>query len=137
MRNLRQEKAIKKIDREIEALRLVAKYLSNKDEIIEVRENLNGERQILANDLYYNDSKDYIECCSVIRGLFDKELGKDEQKELLDQIKEIYGRNCPNVSKDASGLNGWLKELDIEYTWVENLETEWSTLIITGFAPHN
>lgn len=136
MRNLKLEKSIKRLDREIEALRIAAKYLSNKDEISEVRENLNNERQLLANELYYNDSKDYLECCDIIKELMDKELGKEEQKELLERIKEIYGRQCPNVSKEASGLNGWLKEMDIEYNWIENDDTDWATLIITGFGLH-
>ena len=49
MRNLKLEKSIKKLDKEMEALRISAKYLSNKNEIAEIREYLNNERQVLAN----------------------------------------------------------------------------------------
>lgn len=131
MENLKLEKSIKKLDREIDALRVASKYLLNKDEIEEVRKSLNNKRQLLADELYYNDSKSYIECCEVMKEILDKELGKEEQKELLEKIREIYGRTSPNVSKESNGLNGWLRELDIEHIWKENSDTDWATLVIT------
>lgn len=134
MRNIKLEKAIKKLDREIEALKLAKKYLSNKDEIEEIREVLNGERQVLADELYYEDSKSYEEACDVIRDLMDTEIGREEQKDLLEEIKEIYGRQCPNPSKDSSGLNAWLKFMNVEYEWKEQPNSEWAILVIYGFG---
>lgn len=137
MENLKLEKAIKKLDREIEALRTASKYLSNKGEIEDVRRGLNSKRQTLADELYLNDNKNYLVCCEFIRELLDRELNETEQKELLDEIRKTFGRTYPNVSKGANGLNAWLRELDIECVWNDESEDGWATLTINGFAPHN
>lgn len=136
MRNIGLEKSIHKIDNDIAALGVASKYLSNKEEINDVKNELNKERQLKVNELYSEDSKAYEESCAVITELIDKKLGKEEQLELLETIKEKYGRQAPDVSKKSSGLNAWLKELDIEYDWIENEESDWATLIINGFGPH-
>ena len=128
MRNLKLEKSIKKLDKEMEALRISAKYLSNKNEIAEIREYLNSERQVLANELYAQDA--------IYSNLIGTKLDKNDQKNLLAEIKNIYGRNLPNVSKESSGLNAWLKELDIECEWIENPETDWSILSILALGLH-
>lgn len=134
MRNEKLEKSIVKLDNDIAALNIAKKYLSNVEEINEVREELNNKRQLLANEIYSEDHKSYAECREVIEELLDKELGKEEQVELLETIKEKFGRQAPNVSKRGSGLNAWLKELNIEYSWDNNEETDWDNLVITGFG---
>ena len=134
MRNIKLEKSIKKLDREIEALKLAKKYLSNKEEIDEIREVLNGERQVLADELYFEDTKSYEEACDLIRDLIDTELARERQKELLEEIKEIYGRQCPNPSKESSGLNAWLRFMDIEFEWKEQPNSEWAILIIDAIG---
>ncbi|SHJ28559.1 hypothetical protein SAMN02745163_01668 [Clostridium cavendishii DSM 21758] len=134
MRFEKLEKSIIKIDKELEALTIAKKYLSNIDEINEVKDTLNKERQILADELYYGDKKAYTKCCEIIEGLLDKELDKYEQMDLLEDIKKIFGRKSPNVSKRTNGLNAWLKELCIEYKWIENENSDWATLIVTGFG---
>ncbi|MGG7177863.1 hypothetical protein ACQPU1_09730 [Clostridium paraputrificum] len=136
MRNIKLEKAIKRLDKEMEALRISAKFLKNIDEINEVREHLNKERQELANALYSEDAKCYDECREVISELIDRELDKEDQKKLLEDIKEIYGRQSPNASKESNGLNAWLKELDIEFKWIENPETDWATLVVIALGLH-
>jgi hypothetical protein len=130
MRNLQLEKSVKKLDKEIEALKISKKYLSNHDEIEEVREFLNRERQALADELYLEDAKSYIEARDLVSELLGKNLGKDEQKKLLEDIKEIYGRQLTNASKDSSGLSAWLKKIEVNYTWIENDVVDWSTLVI-------
>jgi len=134
MRNAKLERAIIKIDNEIAAMTIAKKYLSNLEEINVVRDTLNKKRQTLADELYVDDKKCYIQCCEVIEAMLDKELGKEAQLELLEMIKEKFGRQAPNVSKKSSGLNAWLKELCIEYNWIENEETDWATVVITGFG---
>ena len=134
MRNAKLERAIIKIDNEISAMNIAKKYLSNLEEINTVRDTLNNKRQLLADELYTEDKKCYEQCCEVMDEMLDKELEKDDQLELLEIIKEKFGRQAPNVSKKSSGLNAWLKELCIEYNWVSNEETDWDTLIITGFG---
>lgn len=134
MRNDQLEHAIVKMDNDIAAINIAKKYLSNKDEINEVRDSLNNKKQLLTNELYAEDHKSYAECREVIGQLLDKQLGKEEQVKLLESIKEAFGRQAPNVSKKSNGLNGWLKELCIEYSWVKNEETDWDNLIITGFG---
>jgi len=129
------EKTINKLDNDIEALRRVKQYLSNKDEINEVSDLLNKERQVYADELYLGDAAVYPDCIEIIKGLMDKELGKEEQLQLLEKIKEIHGRKSPNVSKKSHGLNAWLKFLDVNCEWVENSNTDWSTLIIKGYVP--
>ena len=129
------EKTINKLDNDIEALRRVKQYLSNKDEINEVSDLLNKERQVYADELYLGDAPAYAECIELIKGLLDKELGKEEQLELLEKIKELHGRKSPNVSKKSHGLNAWLKFLDVECDWIENLNSDWSMLIIKGYVP--
>ena len=136
MRNVKLERAIIKIDNDIAALSIAKRYLSNLEEINEVRDTLNNKRQILANELYVDDKKSYLECCETIRELLDKELPKDEQVELLELIKDKFGRQAPNASKVSSGLNAWLKEMAIEYDWVTDEETDWDKLVITGFGQY-
>jgi len=134
MRNAKLERAIVKIDNEIAAMNIAKKYLSNLKEINVVQQTLNNKRQLLADELYAEDKKCYEPCCDVIEEMLDKELGKEDQLELLEMIKQNFGRQSPNVSKKSSGLNAWLKELCIEYTWVKNEETDWDELVITGFG---
>lgn len=134
MRNEKLERAIVRLDNDIAAMNIAKKYLSNTEEINEVRETLNKKRQLLANEIYTEDNKSYLECHEVIEGMLNKQLGKEEQVELLEIIKEKFGRQSPNVSKRSSGLNAWLRELNIEYDWISNEETDWNELIITGFG---
>ncbi|GEP62623.1 hypothetical protein CBE01nite_03910 [Clostridium beijerinckii] len=131
------EKTINKLDNDIEALRRVKQYLSNKDEINEISDLLNKERQVYADELYIGDAVAYNESLEILKQLFNKELGKDEQVKLLEDIKEIHGRKSPNISKKSHGLNAWLKFLDIQCEWIENPNSDWSTLIIKGFIPRN
>jgi len=134
MRYEKLEKTITKIDNEIAAMNIAKKYLPNIEEIDQVRETLNNKRQLIANEIYAEDNKCYLECREVIGKILDKELEKGEQVELLENIKEIFGRQSPNVSKKSSGLNAWLKELNIEYNWISKEETDWDKLVITGFG---
>jgi len=134
MRNAKLERAIIKIDNEIAAMAIAKRYLSNLEEIDVVRDTLNKKRQLLADELYLDDKKCYHQCCEIIEEMQDIPLGKDEQLELLEIIKEKFGRQAPNVSKKSSGLNAWLKELSIEYNWINNEETDWDTLVITRFG---
>lgn len=133
MRNVKLERLIIKLDNEIAAMNIAKKYLPNVEEINVVRDELNTKRQILANDLYSEDHKSYEECHEIIEEMLNKELEKEEQAELLEIIKEKFGRQAPNASKKSSGLNAWLKELSIEYNWINNEESDWDTLVITGF----
>jgi len=134
MRDVKLERAILKIDNEIAAMNIAKKYLSNSKEINTVQETLNNKRQLLADDLYVDDKKCYEMSCDVIEEKLNKELGKEAQQELLEMIKQNFGRQSPNVSKKSSGLNAWLKELCIEYKWIKNEETDWDTLVISGFG---
>lgn len=127
------EKKINKLDNDIESLRRAKHYLSNKDEVNEIIEILNQERQVYADEIYLGDGIAYIECLEVIKGLLNKELEKDKQIELLEIIKENHKRKSPNVSKKSYGLNAWLKFLDVECTWTEIPDKDWAILIITGF----
>jgi len=134
MRNEKLEHSIIKLDTDIAALNIAKKYLSNKEEIDEVRDDLNNKRQLLANEIYLEDHKCYGECREAIEKVLNKELGKEEQIELLEMIRENFGRKSPNVSKNSSGLNAWLKELNIEHNWITDENTGWDKLIITGFG---
>lgn len=137
MRFEKLEKTINKLDNDIEALRRVKQYLSNKDEINEISDLLNKERQVYADELYLGDAIAYSESIKIIETLINKELEKEEQIKLLEDIKEIHGRKSPNVSKKSYGLNAWLKFLDVNCEWIEETDSEWSTLIIKGFIPKN
>ncbi|CDI49986.1 hypothetical protein [Clostridium tetani] len=134
MRNEKLEKSIKKMDRDIAAMNIAKKYLSNVEEINAVRDNLNNKRQLLADELYSEDHFSYRECREIIEEMIEEELEKEEQIKLLEIIKDKFGRQSPNPSKNSSGLNAWLKELKIEYNWINNEESDWDTLVITGFG---
>ena len=136
MRFERLEKSINRLDADIEALRRAKNYLSNKDEINEISDILNKERQVFSDELYLGDAVAYGECCEAIRELLNKELGRHEQIELLELIKDKHGRKSPNVSKKSHGLNAWLKFLEVECNWIENKDSDWSLLVITGFGEH-
>jgi hypothetical protein len=135
MRFEKLEKTINKLDNDIDALKRVKQYLSNKDEINEITDLLNKERQVYADELYLGDGIAYLECIKIIRDLLNKELYKDEQVSLLEDIKEIHGRKSPNVSKKSHGLNAWLKFLDVNCDWIENKNSDWSTLILRSINP--
>lgn len=134
MRNEKLERYIVKMNNDIAAINIAKKYLSNIEEINEVRDNLNEKKQLLSNELYAEDHKSYSECREVIEKLLDTELGKEEQVTLLETIKETFGRQSPNVSKKSNGLNAWLKELNIDHNWINDEESDWDKLVITGFG---
>ncbi|WP_298841776.1 hypothetical protein [Clostridium sp.] len=134
MRNAKLERAIIKIDNEIAAMNIAKKYLTNSEEINTVQNTMNKKRQLIADDLYVDDKKCYEMCCDFIEDRLDKEIGQEEQQELLEVIKQNFGRQSPNVSKKSNGLNAWLKELCIEYNWVKDEKTDWDILVITGFG---
>ena len=134
MRNVKLEKLITKLDNDIAAMNIAKKYLSNVEEINSVRDELNNKRQLLANELYADDHICYYECRDVIVDMLNKKLEQTDQVELLEILRDKFGRQAPNASKKSSGLNAWLKELNIEYTWYKNEESDWDTLIITGFG---
>lgn len=134
MRNEKLEKSINRLDNDILSINVAKKYLSNTDEINEVISSLNNKRQLLANEIYSEDHLSYSECSEIIKEMLGKELAQEEQAELLEIIKEKFGRQSPNVSKKSNGLNAWLKELNIEYRWIEDEATGWNKLIITGFG---
>lgn len=134
MRNEKLERSIVKMNNDIAAINVAKKYLSNIEEINEVKDNLNNKKQLLSNELYAEDHKSYSECREVIEKLLDTELGKEEQVTLLETIKETFGRQSPNVSKKSNGLNAWLKELNIDHNWINDEESDWDKLVITGFG---
>ncbi|GKU26776.1 hypothetical protein [Clostridium folliculivorans] len=134
MRNEKLEKSIIRIDNDILSINVAKKYLSNTDEINEVIASLNNKRQLLANEIYSEDHLSYSECREIIKEMLGKELAQEEQSELLEMIKEKFGRQSPNVSKKSNGLNAWLKELNIEFRWIDDEVTGWNKLIITGFG---
>jgi predicted transport protein len=130
------QKQINRLDNDIDSMGVAKKYLSNIDEINDVIKELNEKRIGLANELYFEDHSSYAQCCIEISNVIDRPLGQEQQAELLETIKEIFGRKSPNVSKKSYGLNAWLKELDIEYKWIEKENEDWATLIISGFGLH-
>lgn len=136
MRYAQLEKSVKKMDKDIEALKIAARYLSNVDEINSVRESLNTKRQDMANDLYKEDIWAYDECRGMIKEILNVELDKEKQKELLENIKESFGRQSPNPSKPSIGLNAWLKELDVECKWIENTDKDWAILVLLALGLH-
>ena len=51
--------------------------------------------------------------------LLGKKLDAEKQKELL-------------AEKESSGLNAWLKFIDVDCTWKEDPKTGWAELIINN-----
>ena len=92
----------------------------------------------------YNDTKEQnIQAIELVHSYKDKILGKEEQKELLDKIRDIYERitPSPNYTK-KHGLGAWLNYLQsltenedyFSYYYTKNKETNWCDLeIINGF----
>lgn len=130
MRNLQLEKKIIKIDKDIEGLNTAKKYLSNPEEIEDVKVGLNRERQLMIFGLYEDDNKSRLECIEMLSELAGQELLKEKQLELLESIKEIFGRRFPDVSKSSNGLNAWLNFIDIECEWIQDENSEWAKLVI-------
>ena len=112
------EKRIVKIDQEIQAMNIAKKYLKNHQEIAQVILELNRERQLLVNDLYRDDKLSYQTVRDHLETLVEKELDATQQKELLDFIKETFGRQAATDGKTATGLNAWLKKLNIKYSFL-------------------
>lgn len=129
------EKKINKLDLDIEALRRAKNYLSNKEEINEIMDYLNRERQVYADEIYIGDGRAYDETIEEIKLIMNKELDRNEQSDLLELIKKNYGRKTPNISKKAYGLNAWLKFLDVKCEWKDNENGDWGKVIITDILP--
>lgn len=136
MRFIKVEKSVGKIDRDIAALKTAKKYLSNHEEIEDVQKDLNLKRQNLVNELYSEESISYIEFIDNISDMVGKNLDKDEQKEILEIIKECFGREYAEAGKIGNGINAWFKRLNIKYKWIEGNDN-WSKLYIEGFEPFN
>ena len=130
MRNQQFEKKIMKIDRDIEGLNIAKKYLSNPEEIEDVKVGLNRERQLMIFGLYEEDNKSRQECIEMLSELAGQELRKEKQLEILENIKEIFGRRFPDVSKNSNGLNAWLNFIDMECEWIQDENSEWAKLVI-------
>ena len=130
MRNQQLEKKIMKIDRDIEGLNIAKKYLSNPEEIEDVKVGLNRERQLMIFGLYEEDNKSRQECIEMLSELAGQELRKEKQLEILENIKEIFGRRFPDVSKNSTGLNAWLNFIDMECEWIQDENSEWAKLVI-------
>ena len=128
------EKRIVKIDNEIAAMNIAKKYLSNHDEIKSVVLELNRERQLLVNDLYRDDLIAYENIREELEDVVGFELDAEGQKELLESIKEAFGRQAATDGKTSTGLNAWLKKLNVEYTWQNHDDSDWATLMITGLG---
>ncbi|HAX73451.1 MAG TPA: hypothetical protein DCY20_08000 [Firmicutes bacterium] len=135
MKHVNTEKKINKIDNAISALNTAKKYLSNGEEINKVVQEFNRERQLLVNELYANDHYIYPIAKEHMETLVDQELGAEQQKELLEYLKESFGRNAATDGKTSTGLNAWLKKLNVVYTWKSVENSDWATLIITDFNP--
>lgn len=133
MDNINLEKKINKLDNDIDALKRVKKYLSNIDEINEIIDVLNEERQTYADEIYFVDGTAYNQCIEYIKPLIGNTLKKEEQIELLEFIKDKHNRKCPNISKKSYGLNAWLKHLGVNCEWIEVENSEWADLIIKGY----
>ncbi len=129
------EKRIVKIDQAVQAMNIAKKYLSNHQEIEAVILELNRERQLLVNDLYRDDKKSYATVRDHLETLIDQPLDAAMQKELLDFIKEIFGRQAATDGKTATGLNAWLKKLNVICEWQTTPDSDWATLVLTGFKP--
>ena len=130
MRNQQLEKKIIKIDKDIEGLNIAKKYLSNPEEIEDVKVGLNRERQLMIFGLYEEDNKSRQECIEMLSELAGQELRKEKQLEILENIKEIFGRRFPDVSKNSNGLNAWLNFIDMECEWIQDENSEWAKLVI-------
>ena len=130
MRNQQLEKKIMKIDRDIEGLNIAKKYLSNPEEIEDVKVGLNRERQLMIFGLYEEDNKSRQECIEMLSELAGQELRKEKQLEILENIKEIFGRRFPDVSKNSNGLNAWLNFIDMECEWIQDENSEWAKLVL-------
>ena len=130
MRNQQLEKKIMKIDRDIEGLNIAKKYLSNPEEIEDVKVGLNRERQLMIFGLYEEDNKSRQVCIEMLSELAGQELRKEKQLEILENIKEIFGRRFPDVSKNSNGLNAWLNFIDMECEWIQDENSEWAKLVI-------
>lgn len=131
MRNQQLEKKIIKIDKDIEGLNIAKKFLSNPEEIEDVKVGLNRERQLMIFSLYADDNKSRIEAVEMLETLVGQDLLKDEQLELLEKIKVIFGRRFPDVSKSSNGLNAWMNFIDVKCTWTQEEGSEWAKLVIT------
>lgn len=130
------EKSIAKLDKDILALKAAKKYLSNKEEIEDVQKELNLKRQELVNELYSEESISYIDFVDSVSDMLNKNLDRNEQKELLNIIKDCFGREYAEAGKIGNGLNAWLKRLNVKYTWVENND-EWNSLLLEDFGVFN
>lgn len=134
MRHLKLEKNIVKLDRDIEGLTLAKKYLENHEEIETIKSDLNKERQLLVVELYAEDTVSGRQCLEIIRPMLGQELLHGQQLTLLEEIKEIFGRRCPEASKESHGLNAWLKKLGVTSDWIQNDDSDWAKLIMTGIT---
>ncbi|KMT23183.1 hypothetical protein [Clostridium cylindrosporum] len=137
MRFLKVERSIVKIGKDIAALKLAKKYLSNLEEIEDVQKDLNKKRQDLVNELYSEDSVSYIECVDFLDDFVGRNLERDEQLEVLKIIKETFGRECADAGKVGSGINAWLKKLNIDHSWIEVENSDWPSLLIKEFGVFN
>ncbi|MGL4335760.1 MAG: hypothetical protein ACRCST_02620 [Turicibacter sp.] len=134
MKSSNVEKRIVKLDQEIAAMNIAKKHLKNIDEINAVIVELNRDRQLLVNDLYLDDKEAYQMTLLYMEDMLNKELDANDQKELLELIKDKFGRQAATDGKTSTGLNAWLKKLNVEFEW-KNIEgSEWATLVITGFG---
>ncbi len=139
LRYEKTEKAIARIDHDIAALGVAKKYLKNHSKDIESHVvALNKERQGLVDELCHEDYRSY----QALRDWMEEQdipgraLDAEAQQQLLEQIRECFGRKAPVPGKASHGLNAWLRMLNIQAQWQEVGEGEWAQLTVTGFGQY-
>ena len=105
------EKRIVKIDQEIQAMSIAKKYLNNHEEIKQVILELNRERQLFVNDLYRDDKASYAIVRDHMESLVEVELDATQQKELLEYIKETFGRQAATDGENSHRIKCLVKKI--------------------------
>ena len=90
----------------------------------------------------YNDTEEQdIRAIELVHSYEDRVLGKEEQKELLDKIRDIYERITPSPRHTKKhGLGSWLNYLQsltedenyFSYYYTKNKEANWCDLTISN-----
>lgn len=98
----------------------------------------------LEDNIYKDTIEQDMKAINLIHSYKGTVLGKKEQKELLDGIRDIYNRYTPSPNyTEKYGLGAWLSyissivdyeelyEYYFEYKFSKNNETKWCDLVIT------
>ena len=115
------------------AKKILKKHKEKTKSLDIIIDELDIELENLEEEIYLDTDEQIKQSLELISKYANRKIRKEEQLELLEEIKDIFGRDYPTTSK-SKGLSAWLKYCtlgeDVSFAYDYNKEDHWKDLVI-------